>query len=173
MPRCEECHTITQGGDNNYHNRHVNGSAPNLQCQVCHAQPYKNCTNCHDLDSKMQGAKFNIDPSRVQFKIAKNPSPYRPEYNYVVVRHTPIDPDTYADWGLTLPEYESKTTWQYSSPHNVRRWTPQTTLPEGENRCGVMCHGTDNYLKETDLYEADGVTRLPDYDANIGIVIDN
>jgi thiosulfate/3-mercaptopyruvate sulfurtransferase len=173
MPRCETCHPPA-GIDNRYHNVHVQGGgAPNLQCQVCHSQPYKNCTNCHDLGSKIQGAKYNIEPSRVQFKIARNPSPYRTEYNYAVVRHTPIDPDTYADWGLSLPEYSSKPTWQYASPHNVRRWTDQTTLPEGENRCGINCHGTDVYLRETDLYEDDGVTRLPDYDANIGIVIEN
>jgi len=178
MPRCEECHGITPGGNNNYHNVHVNSvSAPNLQCQVCHSQPYKNCTNCHDLDSKIQSAKFIIDPSRVQFKIAKNPSPHRAEYDYVVVRHTPVDPDTYADWGLSLPDYDSKPTWQYASPHNVRRLTAQTTPPDGSNSCGASCHGTPEtqegiFLREIDLYEADGTTRLPDYDANIGIVIE-
>ena len=77
----------------------------------------------------------------------------------------------YADWGLSLPEYDSKPTWQYSSPHNVRRWTPQTTLPDGETRCGVMCHGTENYLTEADLYDDTGAP-LPDYNANIGIVLE-
>jgi thiosulfate/3-mercaptopyruvate sulfurtransferase len=170
MPRCEDCHGTLE--ENLYHDAHVEGWAgANLQCQVCHSQPYKNCTNCHDLDPQVQGAKFNIDPSRVQFKIARNPSPYRTEYDYVVVRHTPVDPDTYADWGLSLPNYDSKPTWQYSSPHNVRLTTAQTSPPEGEG-CAFACHNTENYLIEADLYDDTGAP-LPDYNANIGIVIGN
>jgi hypothetical protein len=59
----------------------------------------------------------------------------------------------------------------------VRRWTDQTTPPDGSNSCSISCHGTPEttegiFLREIDLYEEDGVTRLPDYDANIGLVID-
>ncbi len=176
MPRCEDCHGALPAND--YHDAHVNGFADgaNLQCQVCHSQPYKNCTNCHNLVADPTTDKYDIEPSRVQFKIAQNPSPYRTEYDYVVVRHTPIDPDTYADWGLALPNYLDKTTWQYSSPHNILRWTAQTTPPEGSSSCSASCHGTPVtvdgiFLREIDLYESDGVTRLVDYEANIGIVM--
>ena len=55
MPRCENCHG---GVSNSYHNAHVDGFASNLQCQVCHSQPYKNCTNCHNLASAEKGEVF-------------------------------------------------------------------------------------------------------------------
>jgi len=180
MPRCETCHDPAAGSfSNSYHDMHVEGFAPNLQCQVCHSQSYKNCTNCHNLvadpkaDITNPADKFDINPSMVQFKIAKNPSPHRAEYDYVVVRHTPVDPGTYADWGLDLPGYLDKSTWQYSSPHNILRRTDRT--PEGGS-CGAACHNTPDgpdgfYLRESDLYEADGVTQLPDYQANIDFVI--
>ncbi len=177
MPRCENCHDpAAPEMDNSYHNMHVGTAGRNLQCQVCHSQSYKNCTNCHNLvpDPKADGfEKFDINASVVQFKIAKNPSPHRQEYDYVVVRHTPVDPDTYADWGLTLPGYLDKSTWQYSSPHNILRRTDRT--PD-TGSCSAACHSTPDgpdgfYLRESDLYEADGVTPLVDYDANIGIVI--
>jgi hypothetical protein len=166
MPRCEQCHTP---GDNEFHDAHVGRPGQNLQCQVCHSQPYKNCTNCHSLDEE-----YEIDPSTVQLKIAHNPSPYRTEYDYSIVRHVPIDPNTYGDWGLTLPGYLDEPTWVYASPHNVQRWTAQTTVNGG--LCYESCHLTPDsptgfLLRESDLYRSDGVTRLPDYDANIGIVI--
>jgi hypothetical protein len=170
MPRCERCHGNLEA--NAYHNMHVNpGSGRNLQCQVCHSQPYKNCTNCHNLTDE----GYDILPSVVQLKIGRNPSPYRDEYDVCIVRHTPIDPGTFANWGLDLPDYLSKTTWQYASPHNILRSTPQTTVDAGQS-CYAACHGSadgpDGYLlRESDLYEMDGTTPLVDYDANIGIVI--
>jgi thiosulfate/3-mercaptopyruvate sulfurtransferase len=167
MPRCEDCHAAVS---NSYHSAHVGVSGRNLQCQVCHSQPYKNCTNCHNLDSG-----FDIDPSRIQLKIARNLSPYRSEYDFALVRHTPIDPNTYADWGLSLPGYLDEPTWQYTSPHNIKRWTPQTTVNTGE-MCFESCHSTPDgpdgfFLRESDLYEEGGVTKLPDYDCNYGLVI--
>jgi thiosulfate/3-mercaptopyruvate sulfurtransferase len=174
MPRCEDCHSPLPS--NSYHNIHLGaGATANnrvLQCQVCHSQPYKNCTNCHNLGTP----GFDIDPSRAQFKIAKNANPYRPEYDYAVVRHVPIDPGTYADWGLDLPGYLDEPTWKYASPHNILRWTPQTTVDQNKG-CYDNCHNTPDspagyFLRESDLYADDGVTKLPDHDANIGIVVE-
>jgi thiosulfate/3-mercaptopyruvate sulfurtransferase len=167
MPRCENCHASVS---NMFHDVHVGQPGQNLQCQVCHSQPYKNCSNCHDLNAPDNV----IDPSRTQFKIAQNVSPYRSEYDYVVVRHVPVAPGTFDDWGLDTPGYLSKPTWVYASPHNILRWTPQTTVDAG--MCFEACHNTpdspDGYLlRESDLMQSDGVTKLPDYDANIGIVI--
>lgn len=175
MPRCETCHDpASPDMDNSFHNKHVGDVTTNLQCQVCHSQPYKNCTNCHDLDTQTE--KFVIDPSTVEFKIARTDPALsylgdRLDYDFVVVRHVPVDPNTYEDWGLILdPEhYNSEPTWRYASPHNILRTTPQT-----EGGCFSACHGVDQsiYLLESDLYEADGVTPLPDYQANIGITMD-
>jgi hypothetical protein len=177
MPRCEDCHGSEANWDNDYHNAHVDGNFSNLQCQVCHSQPYKNCTNCHNLVPDEKSEKFDIDPSVVQFKIAKNPrTDTRGEYDYVVVRHVPVDPGTYADWGLILedPDYSSEPTWKYTSPHNILERTPQTTVEEGQS-CSFSCHQTEDspngfFLRESDLYGPDGVA-LPDYEANIDIVI--
>jgi len=148
---------------------------PHMQCQVCHSQPYKNCTNCHNMEPGHEN--YDIEPSVLQLKIARRNEAvdYRQEYDVTIVRHIPIDPGTFANWGLDLPNYSSKPTWMYSSPHNVITSTAQTQVPEGAS-CTASCHGTAEQpspylLRETDLYEEDGVTRLVDYDANIGIVI--
>jgi hypothetical protein len=196
MPRCEECHADLpvnvphahhagiavncgqchhNGGSNcgNCHNGNVAFEFPYPlpvgQCQTCHSQPYKNCTNCHNLT--MAGGEYEIDPSVLQLKIARNPAAFRPEYDFTVVRHVPVDPETFAEWGLNLPSYTSEPTWVYTSPHNIRRVTAQTTVGEGQS-CFAACHNSQTVLlREADLYQADGVTRLPDYDANIGNVI--
>ncbi|MBD3220739.1 hypothetical protein GF314_05815 [bacterium] len=154
------------------------GTAPttvpaNMQCQVCHSQPYKNCTNCHNMTEGHEG--YDIEPSVLQLKIARNPSEFREEYDVSLVRHIPVSPETFANWGLSLPEYTSEPTWVYTSPHNVIASTPQTTVPDGQS-CAASCHGSPDgpdgfLLRETDLYEADGTTPLPDYDANIDYVI--
>ncbi len=159
---CSDCHHV---------HGVPGGTPPNMQCQVCHSQPYKNCTNCHNMTAE----GYDIEPSTVQLKIARNPSPYRTEYDVALVRHIPIDPDSFANWGLSLPGYLSNPTWLYTSPHNVIRSTPQTAVVDGES-CAYSCHqspdGTDGFLlRESDLYEEDGVTQLVDYEANIGIVI--
>ncbi len=158
---CGDCHDV----------HGVPGPQPaNMQCQACHSQPYKNCSNCHDLTDD----GYTIEPSYVELKIARNPSPYRSEYDVAVVRHTPIDPDTYANWGLTLPDYLTKPTWQYTSPHNIRRQTPQTAAVAGQS-CSYSCHQSPDgpggfLLREADLRDAGG-NPLVDYEANIGIVI--
>ncbi len=172
MPRCEDCHGALEA--NEWHNAHVGVSGRNLQCQVCHSQPYKNCTNCHNLVADEEPNKYDITPSVVQFKIAHNPSDHRSEYDFVTVRHVPVDPGTYDDWGLNLPGYLDVPTWKYTSAHNILRNTPQTTVEEGQ-ACGTACHGTPDspqgwFLRESDLYDGNGQP-LPDYNANIDIVI--
>ena len=164
MPRCEDCHADVAGA-NDYHLEHWEGDSVEvrLQCQVCHSQPYKNCNRCHvDSDG------FTIEPSFVTFKIGHNIWPDLRDYDYTVVRHAPVAQDTYEDWGLSLPGYNDQPTWKYASPHNVQRWTAQTTTT-GE--CGTACHdqpGTDPigfYLREADIMGE------PDYDANVGVVV--
>jgi len=148
---------------------------PNMQCQTCHSQPYKNCTNCHNLQTEGDHA-YEIDPSVLDIKIGYIPAghPRFSDYDVALLRHTPVSEETYSNWGLDLTDYDSKPTWQYTSPHNIIASTPQTTVLEGES-CALSCHGTaaassDYLLRETDLYE-EGGAQLPDYDANIGIVI--
>jgi len=148
MPRCEECHGagVDDGWDNAFHAKHVDGDAGDskLQCQVCHAQPYRNCTNCHDPGTGTEYGEF------FSLKIARNDPaafPYRQDkgYDYVVVRHVPISQETYAHWGLVdLPDFTSKPTWLYASPHSIKLNTDQAAT------CGG-CHGSDYYLQDSDL----------------------
>lgn len=138
---------------------------PNLQCQACHSQPYKNCSNCHNHTLDPGG--FSIDPSTIQFKLARNPSPHRAEYDIAVVRHVAIAPATYANWGLSLPDFESKPTWLYSSPHNIRKNTAQTA-PVTSESCAYSCHQSASVLLRADDLGDPGT---PIYNANIGIVI--
>jgi hypothetical protein len=171
MPRCEDCHD-DDDPTNFYHNMHWG----ELQCQVCHSQPYKNCSNCH---VEPAGVHYEIDPSVAQFKIGLNTLPEElRDYKYVVVRHIPVADNTYESWGLaTLPGYLDQPTWKYSSPHNVRRFTAQTDttgMAAGDATCATACHdsgdGTESFfLREADLY--DGVNPLPDHDANFDYIV--
>lgn len=124
---------------------------PVLQCNVCHSQPYKNCQSCH---SNGIGGGYDTEAliSENMLKIAKNPrTDYRPEYDYVLVRHVPVDEDTYSQWGLSASfDAGDQPTWKYASPHNVILRTDQTTVEQGQS-CGASCHNTDYYLRATDI----------------------
>lgn len=182
MPRCEDCHDkdlLDQANEGNgewhgeYHSAHWNGwTGVNLQCQVCHSQPYKNCTNCH-VEAP---SGFTIEPSVLALKIGKNTLPAtRGEYDYTIVRHTPVDPNTFETWSLPLPGYDSVPTWKYASPHNVRAWTDQTTV-EGGQGCGASCHDRASedpkgfYLRLVDLRDEFGAD-LIDAAANANVII--
>ncbi len=173
MPRCEDCHGDQQGG-NDYHGATHWGA---LQCQACHSQPYKNCSNCHLETAWARG--FTIDPSVAMLKIGLNTQPELRDYEYTIVRHVPVAHDTYEAWGLTLPAYDDIPSWKYASPHNIQRWTAQTDttgMAVGDVTCATACHGSGNgtdsfFLREVDLYEEDGTTPLPDYGANLPYVV--
>jgi hypothetical protein len=180
MPRCEDCHSDTQDA-NSYHEAHWGGTTGvDLQCQVCHSQPYKNCTTCHPNPAGSDSG-FTIHPSVVQLKIGQNTLPdLRSEYDYVIVRHVPVDPDsTYNDpmWGgsgLDLDNFNDVPTWKYASPHNVIRNTTQ--CEDAGGGCGSSCHDNADtykgyYLREVDLLDA-LEQALPDYDANLPVVIE-
>lgn len=150
LASCQDCHSYDQ--NNFYHRMHWNGDAGvTLSCQVCHSQPYKNCNGCHAKGTAEEGGITGS--SYLLTKIGRNPlkSEERP-YDYVTVRHIPIVPNTFKNWGLeTLEEFTSEPTWKYATPHNIRRWTAQTDTTGGLN-CSESCHGSDAYyLKEDDL----------------------
>jgi len=96
------------------------------------------------------------EPSYLSFKIGKNPNPDVRPYEYVTLRHIPIAPDTYRGWGVTdLDNFSAVSTWKYSAPHNVQRWTSRTEVPEG-GTCSTACHQTEDgvdgfFLRQADL----------------------
>ncbi len=54
---------------------------------------------------------------------------------YVPVRHVPIARDSFAYYGENLlPNFDSRPTWTYATPHTIQRITPQ-------NETCNACHG--------------------------------
>ena len=152
MPRCEDCH-LDDASANIWHTQHWT----DLQCQGCHSQEYKNCYSCHAGDGLQE-------PSTLGFKIGRNPLPDKRGYDFVVLRHAPVDPSTFADWGLALTNFAALPTWKYASPHNIRRNTPQTDTT-GTGSCAAVCHNSETvFLRAADL-------RDYEVEANAGVVV--
>jgi thiosulfate/3-mercaptopyruvate sulfurtransferase len=143
-PQCEDCHQPNVA-ENRYHEIHWN----TLQCQICHSQDYKSCNTCH-------AGSGLAAPSYMSFKIGKNPVPDKRRYEYVLLRHIPIAPDSYQEWGVPLlSNFATEPTWRYAAPHNVQRWTERTAVSEGTG-CLDACHLTENgvtgfFLRQADL----------------------
>jgi thiosulfate/3-mercaptopyruvate sulfurtransferase len=98
------------------------------------------------------------------FKIGRNPLPDKRSYEYVVLRHVPVDPNTFVDWGLALGNYSALPTWKYASPHNIRRTTPQTDTT-GTGSCSAVCHNSGTlFLRAADL-------RDYEVEANAGVLV--
>ncbi len=159
-PACVDCHAGVSTA-NAYHSVHWDG----FQCQVCHSQEYKSCGTCH------AGSGLS-EPSTIGFKIGRNPEPRKRPFDFVVLRHAPVAPDTYREWGTAqLPNYSGEPTWKYAAPHNIRRWTPRTMVPEG-GTCSTACHGTPDGVEGFFLRQADLDAMTPvEADANRDLVV--
>ncbi|MFH0918955.1 MAG: hypothetical protein V1913_01220 [Fibrobacterota bacterium] len=149
--RCETCHPPldTNFDHNTWHDFHWRAryGTPKLACQVCHAQAYANCSQCHAGDSTAATRFVNI-------KIARNPLKSATRaYDYALVRHVPVTKATFDSWGLSLLHFDSIPTWKYAAPHTIRRWTPQTdsAYTASGGTCSDRCHDSRNYLKEGDF----------------------
>lgn len=152
-PQCLDCHDLGTGTGNRYHAEH----GDDLSCQVCHSMPYKNCYSCHVGEGLER-------PSELGFKIGRNPIPSaRRPYEYVVLRHIPIDPESYRDWEPGgLPNFSALPTWKLATPHNIQRRTPQAA------DCMSSCHTN----RELFLTEDDLVGLSPEeVEANRGVVV--
>lgn len=131
-PQCTNCHDLEAESESSparlYHDEHVD----RVQCQVCHSVAYKNCYACH-VELGEHGLRF---PSQMDFRIGRNAkqSEKRP-YEYAVLRHVPVAPDTFEPWGIELPDYAAEPTWRLATPHNIQKNTPQT------ESC-ANCHGS-------------------------------
>jgi len=134
-PGCQDegCHDTVAPGDGiaNHTERHFEA----MSCQVCHSASYKSCYSCH-VGQQDGVAFFKIEPSVVGFQIGRNPlqSEDRP-WEYVPVRHVPIDAEAFAYYGDDLlPNFNALPTWKYATPHTIQRNTPQTETCDA-------CHG--------------------------------
>jgi thiosulfate/3-mercaptopyruvate sulfurtransferase len=144
-PTCEGCHTNLPGSS-----YHSTGHLASMDCQVCHAQPYKNCFECHTDVTSTGQPFFTIadgDPGAnndhlMTFRVGKNPRyiPGGSEKEYAVLRHVPVDQDVFAYTGGNvvnglIPNMTASPTWKKATPHNIRRVTPIQSCPN--------CHGPD------------------------------
>ena len=167
-PECADCHDAVvqgQGPQNPMHNKHVG----ELACSVCHSQEYKNCYQCHVAkpgSSAQHGIKF---PSEMDLKIGRNPiKSEKIPWDYVLLRHIPISPDTFMEYEIQLGGFTSLPTWKYTSPHNIRRHTPQNAS------CG-SCHGNANlFLTEfyIDMRITQAVAYPQELEANQDVIMD-
>ncbi len=157
---CADCHPETVSGDdgNVMHEQH----GTKLQCQVCHSVSYTSCDSCHVSISEETGnAKYTTSGTYSTFIIGKNPiqSMHDP-YEYVVLRHVPVDSESFAYYGEDLlPEFDALPTWVYATPHNIQLNTPQT------ESCAA-CHGNaDIFLTADKLSETE-------LEANYAVIVD-
>jgi thiosulfate/3-mercaptopyruvate sulfurtransferase len=134
-PLCIDCHKDILAANAPNLETHKTHQA-NTDCEVCHAQAYKNCSSCHIAKNEKGVAFFKTKESWLDFKIGLNPAPDKrhPE-QFVVVRHVPVDHesfDFYAKGALT--RFDRLPTWKFATPHNIQRKTPQ-------NAACNNCHG--------------------------------
>lgn len=162
-PQCVDCHAGADSAEADvmHHALH----AGQVACHVCHSQSYKNCYSCHvDIDS--QGLRF---PSEIDFRIGRNPDiTEQHPYEFVLLRHIPIAPDTFQAWDLTMPEYAAAPTWRMATPHNIQRNTTQTESCEN-------CHaGTDLFLTAEYISELIdlGLMVPEELEANESVLVD-
>ncbi len=159
-PACDSCHpeALTGPDDNFMHKQH--GST--LQCQVCHSVSYSSCDSCHVSISEATGNPvFETAGLYFSFLIGKNPIQnfHRP-YDYVLLRHIPVDPESFAYYGENLlPNFNDLPTWQYTTPHNIQLNTPQ-------NQSCDACHGN------ADIFLTEDKVNPAELDANAPVIVD-
>lgn len=159
-PSCEACHipVATGADDIEMHQQH----AGDLSCQVCHSIAYTSCDGCHVAISDKTGKPFYAtEGSYLNFIIGKNPrKSYDRPYDYVTLRHVPIDSNSFSFYGDDLlPNYLALPTWVYTTPHNIQRETPQTAS------CNA-CHGNaDLFLTADKVYPQE-------LEANLSLIVD-
>ncbi len=164
LPSCSDCHAGINSS-NNYHAIHIN----DFNCQVCHSQDYNNCGACH-----VHGDGARI-PAYLGFKIAKNPIPdIKTGYNLSLVRRAPAVQDAWSEYGVAeYANFDVLPTYNYTTPHNILKWTKRTEVAEGAS-CYANCHIRNDagelINKELYLFQED----LLDYEigASTSITVD-
>ncbi|MBN1964442.1 MAG: hypothetical protein JW910_07335 [Anaerolineae bacterium] len=136
-PACESCHADQVGAQSGII-QHQLHRPDTLSCQACHSVSYTNCTNCHVDRTEDDVPYYAVEAHALGFYLGRNPiqSEDRP-YEYVPVRHVPIDINSFSAYGDDLlVNFLNRPTWTYATPHNIQRNTPQTET------C-TACHGND------------------------------
>jgi len=176
-PSCTQgCHTDSVALEvrNIYHVQHF----ADLTCHVCHSQPtYNNCTGCHVKNEWQTDPVYQANNPVEDFKIGLNPLPGHSNAKYATLRHIPIAPDSYSNWGpvsANIPAYDTRETWKFTTPHNIRRFTALTDTTGGVG-CMASCHpyqGSDNrdYFLFRNFIQSEWGNEV---DANRNVVVDD
>lgn len=135
-PACESCHEDQIGVGSGILQHELHGTET-LSCQSCHSVSYTNCTNCHVQRTEDDIPFFSVESHELDFALGRNvlQGSDRP-YEYVPVRHVPIDRESLSFYGVEFPNFDNRPTWAYATPHNIQRITPQT------ESC-LSCHEND------------------------------
>lgn len=160
-PSCtqEGCHADLKPGGGIA--QHIPQHMDALSCQTCHAVAYKHCWGCHVQKSEDGIPFYKIEPSKMDFKIGRNniQSDERP-WKYVTVRHVPIARTSFEYYGEDLlPNFDSRPTWVYATPHTIQRQTPQ-------NASCDACHKDSTYFLTEDDVDPD------ELEANRDVIVD-
>ncbi|MBR9980764.1 MAG: hypothetical protein KFF50_07030 [Desulfatitalea sp.] len=163
-PQCQDCHADL-ADSNPYHEAHV----ADFACHLCHSQDYNNCGSCHVGG---HGARI---PSHLTYKIGLNPIPDDKPYKFALLRRTLAAPDSWEKFGVArMPNFDAKTTFNYTTPHNILLWTTRTRVAAGGS-CFDSCHlvgdGTETRNRELYLFATD-LKESWEKSANKHIVVD-
>ncbi len=138
--QCTDCHEpLPTAGVEMHTSEH-----DDVACQVCHAQRYQNCFDCHagEEDGKYfrrAGAK------KLMLKFGRNTVDGHP-FGFVTLRNNPVARGSFAYLGEgLLPDFDAHPTWKTAAPHNIR-------LRPAQSRSCWNCHlNEDLYLTPEDL----------------------
>jgi len=159
-PMCIQCHETIGSAEDAIQMHQMHGDK--LSCQVCHSESYSSCDGCHVQTSEETGNPyFSTEGTYLTFFIGKNPlkSDERP-YDYVTVRHIPVDPTSYSFYtGSEMANFNALPTWAYATPHNIQRETPQNASCEA-------CHGNAELFLTADKVAESELT------ANQAVIVD-
>ncbi len=172
LPQCEDCHG-NKNKANAYHLMHWN----TLSCYTCHSQPYANCQGCHVAGVYKDDEAYQENNPFRAFKIGRNPLAGK-RFAFGLLRHAPATPDGFAPWGAEdPPAFDAVSTWKYTSPHSILRWTSRTKVAAGAE-CGANCHlagdmGGSQANRGLYLFQADVEAGWPlEVGANASVVVD-
>lgn len=159
QPSCETCHASVATKQDQVMMHKLHGSK--LSCQVCHAVEYASWDGSNFIADANGDPEFVPGEMELTFLIGRNPvQSYVRPYQYVLVRHAPISSTTFdyfeQDFLKTFSRVE---TWQYTTPHNIQRFTPQ-------NRSCNYCHGNAEIFLTADKVAPD------ELDANQGVIVE-
>ena len=147
-PKCTDCHEQDAAFlAIEMHAEHGTADSESfLQCQVCHAQDYNNCSSCHVALDEDDLPYYETRSSGFDLNIGRNyaKTDARP-WDFIVVRHVPVFEGTFDFYGKeALPNMAAAPTWKYATPHSIQRLTRQT-----KDGCS-SCHGNRDIFLTTD-----------------------